>query len=223
MRGLQIEGGDPERCYVGEWVNGLWKDSYIDKKPGDTIEVQVNGKTETWDVIKAPQHWWDACWEESENQEREPFDSDMDTCDVYDLEPGDCIFDKIKIEDRQYPCMKWCVIKPHYKDADLLYIVPFFESDPYGNITDIDYDFEFREFMFGFEEEDEREGDYKPFGVFVEDTERQDHVYALTGNGTWIHRLDLLGVSRDFNRERIVEPVRKQLSEWVNSLCNSKS
>jgi hypothetical protein len=209
MRGLEIEGGYPQRCYVGEWVNGLWQDHYADKRPGDSIEVTIKMGEEThkenWDVLKAPDHWADLCEQESLDRDTDCFDTSMDTLDVYMLETGDCIFDKIQIEDEKYPLMKWGIVKLHSRDADLLYMVPLLESDPYGNITDPDHPYL---------------KDNLWHGVFVEDTEAQDHLVAYTGHGVWIHRIDLLGVDRDTTRSQIVEPCRKSLSDMVSGFIS---
>jgi hypothetical protein len=203
MRGLELDGGHPQRCYVGEWVNGLWQDSYKDKRPGDTITVKTNMGEETLDVIQAPRHWAEACEQEAIDDDSDCFDTDMLTLDVYMLQPGDCIHDKIEIEDEKYPYMKWGVVMLNQKDTDLLYMVPLLETDPYGRVTDPDYP-DLKDNLW--------------YGVFIEDTEAQDHLMAYTGHGTWVHRLDLLGVSRDTTRDQIVHPCRKSLSDMVSGL-----
>jgi len=217
MLGCELEGGNPKRCYVGDWEQispdssvKIWKDHYANKKPGDFITVKIGDEIEELEVVKAPASWSAICWEEEEKRERDSFDRSMSICDVFILDLGDCIFDKLEIEDEKYPCMKWCIVKSHKNDSDLLYIVPFMECDPYGRITDPDY-LELREYLTGLEDEE----DEKPFGIFVEDEESQDHVFVFTGRGTWIHRTDLIGVDRDCTRNQIVEPSQKHLSELV--------
>lgn len=204
MRGCEIEGGYPKRCYVGDWINGLWQDRYKDKRPGDTIEVETSMGKETWDVVKAPSNWWDACWQESEKnrESRHHFDTAMDICDVFMLGHGDCIIGSIEIDDIKYPVLRWGVVKLHLDDSDLLYLVPLMESDPYGRITD-----------YLFEELGENLSDYT---VFIEDETAQDHMVAFTGNGVWAHRNDLLGVDREMERGQIVKPCRQSLARLVS-------
>lgn len=204
MKGCSLNGGDPERCYVGEWVGKsvmTWKDHYAEKKAGDTID----GKP----VVKAPMKWYDDAWEDYFSIEKDSYDDNMyHECDVAGLSHGDCIQGKVKTDEGTYPDMKRVIVKINHKDADILTLVPFVETDVYGNITDPDWEWLKEEWHF---EDDE-------IGTFVEDTEGQDHVFMFTGMPVTAHRLDLINVDRDKSRERLVKPYRAELAKWFTNI-----
>lgn len=189
MRGLEIEGGHPERC-SGE--------KYKNKRPGDLIAVQLRSEgdliCEKWAVVKPPEHWWDNCGKEAEDG----CEGVVSTLDAWMLMLGDCVHDTLSADGETYPCMRWGAVHVHPDDNDLIYMVPLLESDPYGLITDADYP------------------DLKhalQVGIVIEDTEEQDHLVAYTGNGKWVNRTDLIGMYRDSFRPRIVEPCRQSLAD----------
>lgn len=201
MRGCKLEGGDPERCYVGSWepvVPGscvkLWQDHYAGKEPGDIIDSKP--------VLRCPQLWWDKAWDEALEEDDE---YSLTLAGAFSFDVGDCIFDELKVEDEEYPTLKWVAVKENSKDADLLYMVPFFESDPYGEITDPDW-FYYKEKGMNLPE----------FNAFAEDPEGQDHCCVFTGNGTWVHREDLIGLSRSHHRDHLVKPACQSLSDLVS-------
>lgn len=203
MKGCELNGGHPERCYVGSWepvAEGscvhLWKDHYANKKPNDTI----NGKP----VLKCPQKWWTDSWDVDDENEDE-----ISWARAFDFDAGDCIFDELKIEDQKWPILKWVAVKEHPNDADLLYMVPFFESDPYGNINDTDWNYYKKQGMNLPELE---------MATFAEDFLGQDHCVIFTGEGTWVHREDLIGLNLDSTREHLVNPTLKKLVEMVQPL-----
>ena len=176
----------------------LWKDHYGGKEPGDSID----GKP----VLKAPQEWWKIAWDhwEEQNSHKDLRDSDLDhICEVYSLGHGDCVSGiREEIEGERFPYwLKWVVVKLNHRDADLLYLIPFMESDPYGRITDDSWE--------------DCEHGLSDYQVFVEDTERQDHIVIFPGDGRWIHRIDLLGSWRESTRDQLVKPARKSLAEMV--------
>ena len=159
---------------------------------------RIYGKTviHDWTVETAPQHWFELC--EKEAIEVDP--PEITTLGAWAWGTGHCIFDVLKDADTTYPLMKWCTTHVMQKDRDLVFMVPLMECDPYGVVTDPDYP-EIKEHL--------RDS------VFVEDTEAQDHLRAYIGNGTWVHRTDLVGLDRDTDRNRIVEPCQQKLSDML--------
>jgi hypothetical protein len=175
MRGLEIEGGNPFRCYSMMW--------------------HCLG----WIVEPAPRHWFELC-------EQEAIETDapeITTLGAWAWGTGHCIHDILKDSDTTYPLMRWGTTHVMQKDRDLVFMVPLIECDPYGEVTDPDYP-ELKEHL--------RDS------VFVEDTERQDHLRAYIGNGTWVHRTDLVGLDRDSDRDRIVLPCQQALSDMLEEV-----
>ncbi len=206
MRGLELSGGSPRRWSSDCWVDGVYRDLNRDKKPGDTIEVKSDDgtTTESGTVVDAPNSWYEACISEAADYDRDGWDWTMLTADAFIAVPGDCIHDRITINNgfnTKFPYMRWCIIQRHLDNADLLFIVPLMECDPYGRVTDPDY---------------KHFADRLGPGVFAEDTNGQDHVVAYWGNGEWIHRDELVGINRDLSRDHVVSPVRKKLIELVS-------
>ena len=184
MRGLEIEGGNPERSYA------------YSGNPGDTIEVSTVAGVESWEVIDSPKHWFDSCGKEAGDADG----GSVTTLCAWAFMPGDCIQDTLQADDTTYPFMRWGAVQVMRRDSDLIYMVPLMECDPYGRVTDPDYPLL---------------KDVLQVGIFIEDTEGQDHLIAYIGNGAWVHRTDLVGLDRDSDRDRIVEPCQQKLSDML--------
>ena len=124
-----------------------------------------------------------------------------ETIQLFDL--GDCVFDYLKGQENiKYPLMYWGVIRINTKDPELFFMVPLLECDPYGRITDPEFE-------------------YPPIknwlkeSVFAEDTVGQDHRRAYVGNGEWVHATDLIGLDQDRPRPHIVKPCQQYFYEML--------